>query len=122
MIQKETKIKIFDNSGAKILKCFHLANYSKKKYNKMGNIVLGSVVKYKSNRKIIKKQICKTLISTSKKQFLRKNGNFIKFDENRGIILSDNNALMGTRVFGPVVKEVKKVNNVKLGSAVEIFI
>lgn len=122
MIKKETKVKIFDNSGAKVLKCFELAGYSKKKYNQMGDFVLGSVIKYKSNKKIIKKQICKSLIITSKKQLLRKNGNFIKFDQIRGVILSENNDLLGTRVFGPVAKEVKKKKATKVLSIIKVFV
>ena len=122
MIYKETKIKILDNSGAKLVRCFKLENYSKKNYNKPGQIITGSVIKYKFNRKVAKKQICKTLLISSKKQVFRKNGVGVKFDENRGVIVSDSCNLLGTRIFGPVLKEVRNVASNKLMSLAKIII
>jgi large subunit ribosomal protein L14 len=108
VIYKQTKLKIVDNSGAKFIKVFHLIKYSlSQNYSQSGDLVLGSVFKYKANKKINKKQLCKVLVVTSNKNIFRKNGNFIKFDENRGVIL-ETRKLLGTRVFGPVSKEVKR--------------
>ena len=109
MVYKQTKLKIVDNSGAKFIKIFHLLKYSSSQnYSQSGDLVLGSVLKYKANKKINKKQLCKVLIITSKKNVFRKNGNFIKFDENRGVVVVDSKKLLGTRIFGPVSKEVKR--------------
>jgi large subunit ribosomal protein L14 len=108
MLYKQTKLKIVDNSGAKFIKIFHIMKYSSsQKYGQSGELVLGSVIKYKVNKKVNKKQICKALVITSKKNIFRKNGIFIKFDENRGVII-ENNKLLGTRIFGPIAKEVKR--------------
>ena len=123
MIYKETKVKVLDNSGAKVIRCFQLANYSKKKYSVAGDVISGSVIKYKFNRKVKKKQICKVLLITSKKNVLRRNGSCVKFDENRGVAVSDARVLLGTRVFGPISKEVRSKNkNSKLVSLVSFII
>lgn len=116
MVYKQTKLKIVDNSGAKLIKIFHLLKYVlSQKYSISGDIALGSVKKYKANKKIIKKQICTSLIITSKKNILRKSGNFIKFDETRGILLTrDCKKLVGTRFFGPISKEVRRGNYSRL--------
>lgn len=108
MIQKQTKLKITDNSGIKLVRVFHLYKYSLgKNSSSSGDLVLGSVLSYKSNKKITKKQIYQVLITTVKKNNFRKNGNFIKFDENRGITFSDFKKLVGSRIFGPISKEMK---------------
>lgn len=110
MVYKQTKLKIVDNSGAKLIKIFHLLKYTlSHKYSISGDVVLGSIKKYKANKKLVKKQICTSLIITSKKNVLRKGGNSIKFDETRGILLTrDCTKLVGTRFFGPITKEVRR--------------
>ena len=109
MIYKQTKLKVVDNSGAKFIRVFHLLKYPvSQNYSCSGDLVLGSVLKYKANKKINRKQLCRVLIITSKQNKFRKNGNFVKFDENRGIVLVDIKKLSGTRIFGPISKEVKK--------------
>jgi large subunit ribosomal protein L14 len=108
MIYKQTKLKIVDNSGAKLIRVFQLLKYpSSQNYSQSGDLVLGSIISYKVNKKVNKKQIYKVLIITSKKNIQRNNGVCIKFDENRGILVDENKSL-GTRIFGPVSKEIKK--------------
>jgi len=119
MIYKQTKVKITDNSGAKVVKVFHLCGYSAyHNCSSSGELVLGSVISYKAGSKIIKKQICQVLLVTSKKNVFRKNGSCIKFDENRGIILSDSKKLLGTRIFGPISKDVKRKQNTRVLSLI----
>jgi large subunit ribosomal protein L14 len=123
MVNKQTKLKIVDNSGAKIIKVFHLFGYtSTQNYSKIGDLVLGSVVKFKANKKVEKKQLCKVLIITTKKSIFRKNGNFIRFDENRGIVVSDMKKVLGTRIFGPLSKEIKMSSYSRLASVVKKII
>jgi large subunit ribosomal protein L14 len=108
MIYKQTKLKIVDNSGAKFIKVFHLVKYSSsQKYSQSGDLVLGSVIKYRVNKKVTKKQIYKVLVITSSKNIFRRNGTFIKFAENRGVLI-DAGKMLGSRIFGPVSKEVKR--------------
>lgn len=109
MVSKQTKLAICDNSGAKTIKVFHLIKYPlSQKYSRSGDVVLGAIWSYKAHKKINKKQLCKVLITTSKKQLLRKNGNLIKFDKSCGVVLLNEKKLLGTRVFGPVSKEVRR--------------
>jgi len=108
MVYKQTKIKIVDNSGARFIRVFQLIKYSSSQnYCQSGDLVLGSIISYKVNKKVNKKQVCKALLITSKKNIQRGNGTCIRFDENRGILF-DGNKSLGTRIFGPVSKEVKK--------------
>jgi large subunit ribosomal protein L14 len=119
MINKQTKLKIVDNSGAKIVKVFHLFGYSStQNYSKIGDLVLGSVLRFRANKKVVKKQLCKVLIITTKKSIFRKNGNFIRFDENRGVVVSDVKKVLGTRIFGPLSKEIKVGHYSRLASVV----
>jgi len=108
MVYKQTKIKIVDNSGAKFVRVFQIIKYpSSQNYCQSGDLVLGSIISYKVNKKVSKKQIFKVLLITSNKNIQRNNGIFIKFDENQGVLL-DKNKSVGTRIFGPVSKEVKR--------------
>ena len=114
MIYKQTRLKIVDNSGAKIIKVFQLLKYpSSQNYSQSGDLVLGSIMSYKVNKKVSKKQIYRVLIVTSKKNIHRNNGICIKFDENRGVLIDENKSL-GTRIFGPVSKEIKRGSYTRL--------
>lgn len=114
MIYKQTKLKIVDNSGAKIIKVFQLLKYpSSQNYSQSGDLVLGSIISYKVNKKVSKKQIYRVLIITSKKNIHRTNGTCIKFDENRGVLVDENKSV-GTRIFGPVSKEIKRGSYTRL--------
>lgn len=108
MVYKQTKIKIVDNSGAKFVRVFQIIKYpSSQNYCQSGDLVLGSIISYKVNKKVSKKQIFKVLLITSNKNIQRNNGIFIKFDENQGVLLDENKSV-GTRIFGPVSREVKR--------------
>jgi large subunit ribosomal protein L14 len=115
MIHKGTKIQIADNSGAQTVRCFQLARYSKKKYSKLGQIIFGSVIKYKFNRKVIKKQMCSILMTTTKKNSRYKQGIFLKFDVNQGVLVTKEKKLLGSRIFGPfVANDITKNLKVRL--------
>jgi large subunit ribosomal protein L14 len=108
MIYKQSRLKIVDNSGVTSIRVFQIEKYSISQcYGQSGDLVLGSILKYKVNKKVQRKKICKVLIVTSKKLSFRVNGMGIRFDENRGV-LTDDLTLVGTRVFGPISREVRK--------------
>jgi large subunit ribosomal protein L14 len=122
MICKQSRLKIIDNSGAKVVKVFHIFSlFSKKNCTRIGGRVLGSAIEIKANRKVSKKQLCNVLIISTKKNFLRANGNFIRCDENRGIVLSESQKILGTRIFGPIIKEVRLLNSRLLLTADKII-
>lgn len=117
MVLKQTKIKIVDNSGAKIIRVFHLTNCPlRPRSSSVGDVVLGSLLKYRSNKKVIKKQQYRVLIVTAKINTLRRNGTYARFDETRGVVINASQKLVGTRIFGPISKVVRYKSTTRLAS------
>jgi large subunit ribosomal protein L14 len=121
MIQVETKLKIADNSGAKIAQVFKILGGSKRRYAYLGDVVLASVKEAEPRGTVKKKDIVKVVIVRQRKAFGRKDGTVIRFDENAGVIV-DNLEPKGTRVFGPIAREVRDRGFMKIVSlAKEVF-
>jgi len=109
MIQLRTKLKVTDNSGAKILQCFHIIGGSKRNFGQLGDIIVG-VVKEAEPRRIVKKhEVVRALIVRQKKPFRRPDGSYISFDDNACVILeAKTKDPKGGRILGPVAKEIKE--------------
>lgn len=108
MIQAETKLKVADNSGAKIIGCFKVLGGTRKRYASIGDIVVASV-KVAEPRQMVKKgEIVKAVIVRIKKEYRRKDGSYIKFDENAAVILDKDKEPKGTRIFGPIPRELRE--------------
>lgn len=121
MIQVETKLKIADNSGAKIAQVFKILGGSKRRYARLGDIVLASVKEAEPRGGVKKKDIVNVVIVRQKKAFHRKDGSSIRFDENAGVIVEKMEP-KGTRVFGPIAREVREKGFMKIVSlAKEVF-
>jgi large subunit ribosomal protein L14 len=121
MIQVETKLKIADNSGAKIAQVFKILGGSKRRYARLGDVVLASVKEAEPRANVKKKDIVKVLIVRQKKNFKRADGTSIRFDENAGVIV-DKQEPKGTRVFGPIAREVRERGFMKIISlAKEVY-
>jgi len=117
MVLTQTKLRIVDNSGAKVIRVFHLFKYPlRPRLSSVGDVVLGSVFKYRSNKKVVKKQSYRVLIVTAKRNVGRRNGMHIRFDETRGVVVSATYKLLGTRIFGPISKVVKYGVTTRLAS------
>jgi large subunit ribosomal protein L14 len=107
MIQAESKLKSADNSGAKIIKCFKVLGGSKRRYAQIGDIIVASV-KSAEPRGIVKKgDKVRAVIVRQVKALRRKDGTYIRFDENAAVIL-DGKEPKGTRIFGPVARELRE--------------
>ena len=107
MIQAETKLKVADNTGAKIIECFKVLGGSRKRYAKIGDIVVASV-KVAAPRGLVKKgDKVRAVIVRQKKELRRKDGSYIRFDENAAVIL-DGTDPKGTRIFGPIAREIRE--------------
>lgn len=119
MILNQSLLKVCDNSGIKVVKCFKVY---KKKIASLSDIILSSVkdIKYKS--KLKKGDTVKGIIVRKKKILNRFTGNFINFDHNEVVLLNNKHELLGTRVFGPVALELRKKGFVKLLSLASILI
>lgn len=109
MIQKGTMLKVADNSGAKLVKCIHIYGGSKRRYAKLGDVI-NVVVKEAEPRKAVKKhEIIRAVVVRQKKPYRRKDGSYIYFDDNACVLLDGNTTNpKGTRIIGPIAREVKE--------------
>jgi len=107
MIQAETVLVSADNSGAKYLKCFKVLGGSKKKVAKVGEIIVVSIREALPNAKVKKGSVHKAVIVRTKKGIRRYDGSEIRFDENAAVLIKKDLSPVGTRIFGPVVRELK---------------
>ena len=109
MIQLRTRLNVADNTGAKILQCFHIMVGSKRKYGQLGDIIVG-VIKEAEPRRLVKKhEVVRALIIRQKKPYRRQDGSYIRFDDNACIILEGKTKEpKGGRILGPVAKEVRE--------------
>lgn len=109
MIQLRTMLKVADNTGAKILQCFMVLGGSKKRYARIGDIVVGTVKVAEPRKQVKKHDVVRAVIIRQKKEFKRKDGSYIRFDDNACVILDGKTKEpKGTRILGPVAKEVKE--------------
>ncbi len=116
MIQGFTRLAIADNTGAKEIMCIKVLGGSKRRYATIGDIIVASVKKAIPTAKVKKGQVVKAVIVRTKKEIQRENGSLIRFDENAAVILDGKNEPLGTRIFGPVGREVRYANFMKIVS------
>ena len=108
MVQQETRLKVADNSGAKVVMAFRLLGGSNRKSANIGDIVICSVKSAIPNSDVKKGQIVKGVIVRTKKGLTRANGSHIAFDDNAVVLINDDGSPKGTRVFGPVARELRE--------------
>jgi large subunit ribosomal protein L14 len=121
MIQAESKLKVADNTGAKIIECFKVLGGTRKRYAQIGDIVVASV-KVATPRGIVKKgDKVRAVIVRQKRELRRKDGSYIRFDENAAVILEGTDP-KGTRIFGPIAREIREKGFSKIVSlALEVI-
>lgn len=107
MIQERSILKIADNSGAKIVRCFRILGGTRRRYAKIGDIVVASVQSAEPRKPIKKKDIVKVVIVRQKAPFRRKDGSYVRFDENAAVVIDNKKEPIASRVFGPMPKELK---------------
>lgn len=108
MIQQESRLKVADNSGAKIISCIKVLGGSKRRYARVGDIIVASVKEASTTGVVKKKAVVKAVVVRTRDQIQRKDGSTIAFDDNAAVILGDDNMPKGTRVFGPVPRELRE--------------
>ncbi|HOK00524.1 MAG TPA: 50S ribosomal protein L14 [Candidatus Pacearchaeota archaeon] len=108
MIQLRTMLKVADNSGAKIIQCIHVLGGSKRRYARIGDIIVGVVKEAEPRRQVKKHDIVKAVIVRQKKEYRRKDGSYIRFDDNAAVILGSGKEPKGGRIFGPIPREIKE--------------
>ena len=116
MIQQETRLKVADNSGAKELLCIKVLGGTRKKYAKLGDLIIVTVKKAIPGGVIKKGEVTKAVIVRTRKELRRKDGSYIRFDENACVLLQQTGEMRGTRVFGPVARELRDKQFMKIVS------
>ncbi|RVY98723.1 50S ribosomal protein L14 [Helicobacter pylori] len=114
MIQSFTRLNVADNSGAKEIMCIKVLGGSHKRYASVGSVIVASVKKAITNGKVKRGQVVKAVVVRTKKEIQRKNGSLVRFDDNAAVILDAKKDPVGTRIFGPVSREVRYANFMKI--------
>ena len=114
MIQTQTKLTVADNTGAKSIMCIKVLGGSKKRYATLGDTVVITVKSAIPNGMVKKGQVVKAIIVRVKKERARKDGSYIRFDENAAVLVNDASEPIGTRIFGPVARELREKNHMKI--------
>ena len=114
MIQTQTLMKVADNSGAKELMCIRVLGGTGRRYANIGDIVVASVKKAAPGGAVKKGEVVKAVIVRSVKGVRRNDGSYIKFDENAAVVIKDDKTPKGTRIFGPVARELREKDFMKI--------
>ncbi len=114
MIQTRSMLVVADNSGAKMIMCIRCLGGSKRKYARIGDIIVAAVKSAIPQAPIKKGDVVKAVVVRTVRPVRRKDGSYIRFDENSAVIIDDNNEPKGTRIFGPVARELRDKNFMKI--------
>ena len=114
MIQQESKLKVADNTGAKVIQCIRVVGGTGRRYARLGDTIIVSVKKAIPGGVVKKGEISHAVIVRAKKEVRRGDGSYIRFDENAAVLVDDNQEPKGTRVFGPVARELREKKFMKI--------
>ena len=114
MIQSETFLKVADNTGAKEIKCIRVLGGSKRKYGNIGDVIVASVRKSQPGGTVKKGEVVKAVIVRSAKGVRRADGTYVRFDDNAAVLIRDDRNPRGTRIFGPVARELRDKDYMKI--------
>lgn len=116
MIQQQTLLKVADNSGAKEIMCIRVLGGSKRKYGNIGDVIVASVKSATPGGVVKKGDVVKAVVVRTVKEIRRPDGSYIRFDENAAVIIKDDKTPRGTRIFGPVARELRDKQFMKIVS------
>lgn len=116
MIQAGTNLKVADNTGAKAIRCFKVLGGSKRRYAYVGDVVIASVKEANPHGLAKKKEIVRAVIVRTKHPLTRKDGSYVRFDENAAVLINKDKTPRGTRIFGPVARELRDGGYMKIVS------
>ena len=114
MIQMESYLKVADNTGAKEIHCIRVLGGSKRKYGNIGDVIVSSVRKAAPGGTVKKGDVVKAVIVRSKRGLRREDGTYVRFDENAAVIIKEDKNPKGTRIFGPVARELREKDFMKI--------
>lgn len=107
MLQQESKLRVADNSGAKVIKAFKILGGSKRRYAQIGDIIVASVREAEPDSNLKKGEVVKAVIVRQKKKYRRPDGSWLQFDGNAAVIIDEKGNPKGSRIFGPVARELR---------------
>lgn len=116
MIQVESRLEVADNSGAKKIACIKVLGGSRRRYAALGDIIVVSVKEAMPHSKVKKGEVMRAVVVRTRKEVRRKDGTYIKFDSNAAVLLNKQNEPVGTRIFGPVARELRQRSFMKIVS------
>ena len=114
MIQQQSRLKVADNTGAKELMCIRVLGGSYRKWGNIGDVIVASVKKAAPNSAVKKGDVVKAVIVRSKRGLRREDGSYIRFDENAAVLIKDDKTPRGTRIFGPIARELRDDGYMKI--------
>ena len=114
MVQQQTRLKVADNTGAKEIMCIRCLGGSYRKYAEIGDIIIASVKDATPGGVVKKGEVVRAVVVRTKKGARRPDGSYVKFDENAAVIIRDDGTPKGTRIFGPVARELREKNYMKI--------
>ena len=114
MIQQESYLKVADNTGAKELKCIRVLGGSTRRYGNIGDVIVCSVRKAAPGGQVKKGDVVKAVIVRTRKGLRRNDGSYVRFDENAAVIVKEDKTPQGTRIFGPVARELREKDFTKI--------
>jgi large subunit ribosomal protein L14 len=116
LIQAETRLKVADNTGARELLCIRVKGGSRRRYAGVGDVIVGTVKSATPQGAVKKGEVVRAVVVRTRRQFGRKDGTYISFDENAAVLIDTANNPRGTRIFGPVARELRERNFMKIVS------
>ena len=116
MIQQESRVKVVDNSGAKEILCIRVLGGTRRRYARVGDIIVATVKEADPRGNTEKKSVVRAVIVRTRDQIRRKDGSTIKFDDNAAVLINDDKTPKGTRVFGPIPRELRDLGYAKIVS------
>ena len=114
MVQQESYLRVADNTGAKELKCIRVLGGSTRRYGNIGDVIVASVRKAAPGGQVKKGDVVKAVIVRTRKGLRRADGSYVRFDENAAVIIKDDKNPRGTRIFGPVARELREKDFMKI--------
>ena len=116
MIHEYTVLNVADNTGARKCMCFRVLGGTRKRYASVGDIIVVAVKVADPNGTVKKGEVCKAVVVRTTKEIKRKDGSYIRFDDNAAVIINDDREPMGTRIFGPVARELREMRYMRIVS------
>jgi large subunit ribosomal protein L14 len=114
MIQQETRLLVCDNSGAKEILCIRVLGGTRRRYARVGDMIVATVKQANPSGAVKRKSVVKAVVVRTRNQIRRKDGSTIRFDDNAAVIVGDDKTLRGTRIFGPVPRELRDMGYSKI--------